>query len=124
MYKIAKKAKHLFNNVSLDDVIQITDSSRNILPDPKTILPGHAVFGAGIYLTNNEVKDIVKIIKSVENRGNLLKRNTTNITSQIGVFINFLKPLITAGLPLMRNLLTLSAKSVLKVAISATYTAT
>ena len=123
MYKIAKKAKHLFNNVSLDDVIQITDFSRNILPYPKTILPGHAVFGAGIYLTNNEI-DIVKIIKSVENRGNLLKRNTTNITSQIGVFINFLKPLITAGLPLMRNLLTLSAKSVLRVAISATYTAT
>ena len=32
-------------------------------------------FGAGITVTDNEIKDIVKVIKSLENRGVLLKGN-------------------------------------------------
>ena len=36
---------------------------------------------------------------SVENRGILLKRATTKITSQEGGFLSFLKPLMTAGVP-------------------------
>ena len=38
--------------------------------------------GAGITLTNNEIKDIIKLIKSLENRGILLKETTRKITSQ------------------------------------------
>ena len=38
--------------------------------------------GPGTTLTNNEIKDIIKLIKSLENRGILLKETTRKITSQ------------------------------------------
>ena len=65
--------------------------------------------GLGITLTNNKIKDI-KIIKSLENRGILLKETARKMTSQEGGFLSFLKPLISAGLPLMKSILTPLAK--------------
>ena len=76
------------------------------LIDPK-------IYGTGITLTNNEIKDVMKVIKSLENRGILLKGTTTKITSQEGGFNNFISPLMTAGLPLMKSVLTPLAKGVL-----------
>ena len=58
-----------------------------------------SIKGSGITLTNNEIKDIMKVIKYLENRGILLKGTTRTITSQEGGFLNFLRPLMTAGLP-------------------------
>ena len=55
----------------------------------------------------------MKVNKSLENRGILLKRTTRNITSKEGAVLNFLWPLMTASLSLMKNILTPSAKSVL-----------
>ena len=55
----------------------------------------------------------MKVIKSLENRGILLKGTTRKITNQEGEFLNFLKPLMTAVLPLMENVLAPLAKSVL-----------
>ena len=46
--------------------------------------------GSGITLTNNEIKDFMKIIKSLENRETLLKGTTTKITSPEGGFLNSL----------------------------------
>ena len=46
--------------------------------------------GSGITLTNNEIKDIMKVIKSLENSGVLLKGTTRKFTSQEGGFLNFL----------------------------------
>ena len=69
--------------------------------------------GSGITPTNNEIKDIMKVIKSLENRGTLLKETTTKITNQEGGFLNFLRPLIKVGLPLMKSVLTHPAKNVL-----------
>ena len=68
----------------------------------------------------------MKVIKSLENRGILLKGTTRKITSQEGGFLNFLRPLITASLPVMRSVLTPLAKSILiplglRAATSATY---
>ena len=37
----------------------------------------------------------MKVIKSLENRGILLKGSTRKITIQEGGFLNFLRPLIT-----------------------------
>ena len=55
-------------------------------------------------------EDIIKVITSLENRGILLKgKNTTKITSQEGKFLNFLRPLMTAGLPLIKSVLKLIA---------------
>ena len=54
-------------------------------------------------LTNDEIKDIKKVIKSLENRGILLKGTSKTIASQEGGFLKFLRPLMTAGLPLMKN---------------------
>ena len=48
----------------------------------------------------------MKIIKSLENRGTLSKGTTRKTTSQEAGFPNFLRPLMTAGLPLMKDLLT------------------
>ena len=69
--------------------------------------------GSGITLKKNEIKDIMKVIKSLENRGILLKGNTRIITIQEGRFLNILRPLMTAGLPLMKNVLIPLAKSIL-----------
>ena len=55
----------------------------------------------------------MKVIKSFENRGILLKGTTRKITIQEGRFLNFLRPLMTAGLSLMKTVLTTLAKSVL-----------
>ena len=113
VHKIVNKAKDLSNKVSLDNLIKIADSSRKVLSDPKKDLLGHAIFGVEITLTNNEIKDTMKIIKYPENRGILLKVTTTKIAGQKGGFLNFLKVLMTAGLPLMKIVLTPLAKSVL-----------
>ena len=45
--------------------------------------------GSGITLTINEIKDIMKVISSLENRGILLKRTTRKITSREGGFLKF-----------------------------------
>ena len=45
------------------------------------------------------MKANIKVIKSLEKRGILLKGTTTKITSQEEGFLNFLRPLMTAGLP-------------------------
>ena len=71
-----------------------------------------SITGLETTLTNNEIKDIMKVIKSLENRGVSLKGTTIKITSQEGGFLNFLRPLMTAGLPLMKSVLTPIAKSV------------
>ena len=68
------------------------------------------VFGTGITLTNNEIKDVIKLTS--EDR-NFIKRNYTKIASQEGRFWNFLGPLMTAGLPLMKSVFTPLAKSAL-----------
>ena len=49
----------------------------------------------------------MKVITSLE------KGATRKTTSHGGGFLNFLKPLVAAGLPLMKNLLTPLAKNVL-----------
>ena len=49
----------------------------------------------------------MKVIKSLENRGILLKETTRKITSQKGGILTFLRPLMTAGLPLIKSFLSL-----------------
>ena len=68
--------------------------------------------GSGITLKKVKIKDTVKVISSLENRRLLLKGTTRKITSQEGGFLNFLKPLVLVGSPLMKNVLTPLAKSV------------
>ena len=58
--------------------------------------------GSGITLSYNEIKNIMKVIKSLEIREILLKGTTTKTTSQKGGFLKSL----TAGLPLIKNVLT------------------
>ena len=50
---------------------------------------------------------------SLEIRGILLKGSTRKIICQEGGFLDFLRPLMTIGLPIMRNVLKPLAKSVL-----------
>ena len=66
--------------------------------------------GSGITVKKIEIKDITKVIKSLANKGILLKETTRKNTSQEGRF-----PLMTSGLSLMKNLLTILTKSVLSL---------
>ena len=70
-------------------------------------------FGWGITLTNNEIKDIMKVINSLENRGSLIKGTTRKFTGQEGGFFNFLRLLMAGDLPLMKSALIPLVKSVL-----------
>ena len=80
----------------------------------KKIKKGVSSFhGSGTTPTNNEIRDLMKVIKSLENRGILLKVTNRKVTSQEGGFLIFLRPLMTAGLPLMKNVLTPLPKNVL-----------
>ena len=78
----------------------LLDAGRNFLK--KEILSE----GSEISLTNNEIKDIIKAIRSLENRRVLLKGTTRKITTQEGGFLNFLKRFMSVGLSLMKNVLT------------------
>ena len=71
------------------------------------------VTALGINLTNNEVKYIIKVIRSLEKSRSILKGSTWKITGQKGGFLNLFRPLMTASLPLMKNVLTPLAKSIL-----------
>ena len=72
-----------------------------------------SITGSGITLRNNQIKDIVKVIKSLEKQRNFIKGTTRKCTSQEGEYLNFLQSLMTAGLPLMKNVLTPLDKSIL-----------
>ena len=109
-FKLDKMAKKIINEVdklskkvTLNDIIKIATDSKNFMKNLKNA--SDKVLGTGITLTNNETKDIIKVIKSLENSGILLKGTTRKMTSQEGGFSNFLRPLMAAALPLMKSLL-------------------
>ena len=54
-------------------------------------------------LTNNEIKDIIKVITTLENRDILLKGIAGKYISQEGGLLNFLGPLMRTCLPLWKN---------------------
>ena len=68
---------------------------------------------SGIIITSNSIKDIMKVTISLENGWILSKGTTRKSTSQEGGFLNFLKPLMTVALLLMKSALTPLAQSVL-----------
>ena len=55
----------------------------------------------------------MKVIKLLEDTWMLSKRTIRKITSQKWGFLNFLRPFMTAGLPLMKSVITPFAKSIL-----------
>ena len=72
-----------------------------------------SITGSGLMLKNIEINDIVKVIRSLENREILLEGVTWHIIRQEGGCLNFFKSLMLVGLPLMEDLITPLAKSVL-----------
>ena len=74
--QIVNKADELSKKVSLYDVLEGFNFAKDDLQASKK------EFGEGITLTTKERKDVIKVIKSLENRGILLKETTRKITSQ------------------------------------------
>ena len=68
--KSAEKATEYYINKGIKELNQKFASSKS----------------SGITLTNNEIKDIMRVIKSLENRGILFKGTTRKSTSQEGGF--------------------------------------
>ena len=54
-------------------------------------------YGPEINPTNNEIKDIIKIIESLKSRRSLLKGSTKKIIGQEGGFLNFRRLLKKTG---------------------------
>ena len=88
----------------MNDIIKPVNDSKNFIKALKSATDNF--FGIKITLTDNEIKDIIKVIKSLENREILLKGTTRKCTSQ-GGFLSFVRPLMTAGLPLMKSTYTI-----------------
>ena len=73
---IDDKLKNLLKNKGeIYDTIKTVDNSIT------SIIGIKKVFGTGVTLTDNEIKNIMKVIKSLENIGILLKGTTRKITS-------------------------------------------
>ena len=70
-----------------------------------------SITGLGITKGNNERKYVIKVMKSLENKKTLLKGTTTKIPRLEEGFLNFLRPLMTAGLSLMKVVFTPLPKS-------------
>ena len=96
VYDIANKAKHLFIKVSRNKIIKTADVPRKLLLNPKKIQLYPNFLGMIITLTNTEIKGIMK-------QKNLIKRNYGKITSQEERSLNFLSPLMTPGLLLIKS---------------------
>ena len=62
---------------------------------------------------NNAIKDIIKVIKFLQNRETLLEETTRNISGQKGGYLNFLRLLTSVGFLLVKSILTPLIKSVL-----------
>ena len=86
--------------MTLNDITKTGDTSKNFIKDFEKVIK------TGITLTNNEIKDIMKVIKPLENSGILLNQTTRKTTCQEGGFLNFLRSLTTAGLSLIKSILT------------------
>lgn len=72
-----------------------------------------SIMGSGIALNQNDIKDIIKVLRSLKTRETLSKGNTKKLPLRKGDFSIFFRPLVTAGVQLMRNVFTLLAKNVL-----------
>ena len=58
--------------------------------------------GTGITQTNIEIKNIIKVSRSLEKRGISLKGTTRKLNSQEGELLNYLAPLTRVSLPLTK----------------------
>ena len=91
--KLLKKQVNYFKKLSLNDILEHINFAKNVLQASKN------AFGAGITLTDNGIKDFMKLIKSLENREILLKGTTRKTISQEGGFLNIFRPSMAVGLP-------------------------
>ena len=111
-----KKMEYSAEKVQHNEFIKVVNVLRKILIDklPKMSKNETEMFkDSGITLANNEIKDIIKTVISLQNRNFIKKGQLKKITCQKGGFLNFLRPLMTTGLPLMKSVLKPAAKNVL-----------
>ena len=72
--KIAMQIANILYNLASDKNIPVTIlDTGNDLFNNKTKNRSLSLKGLGLTLTNNQVKDIIKLIRSLKNRGILLK---------------------------------------------------
>ena len=106
----------------------LLDAGYNFIDNKTNTEPSSLLKGLQLILTNNEINDIIKVVKSIENRGIFLKETTGKTISQKAGLFRFLGSLMKVYLPLMTHVLTPLAKIVLipltlTTAASATYAA-
>ena len=62
----------------------LLDASHHFVDDRTNTKPSSLLIVQD-WPTNSEIKDIITVIKSLENRGILLKRTTKKVTNQTGI---------------------------------------
>ena len=113
-FKMANSYLEELNNIDTKYVNK--NNGNNLFTDAALNTIGKMIkenIGSGITLINYETKDIMEVVTSLENRRILLKETTRKITSQEVGFLNFIRIVMTAGLPLMKNVLPPLARIVL-----------
>ena len=90
----------------------LVDTGLNIIG--KNIEKGTlSITSSRITLANNEIKAIIKVTKSLENRRVLLKGTTRKSTGEEGRFLHFFRTLMKPGLTLIKIVLIPLAKTIL-----------
>ena len=84
------KVVNVLRKILIDKLLRMSKNETKMFKD------------SGTTLANNEIKGIIKTVISLQNEF-YQKGPTKKITCQKGGFLNFLRPLITAGLPLMQK---------------------
>ena len=96
-----KKVHNLSKKVSDDQFNKMVDAVNICRKIPMSKLLSeefNKMFrSSGITLKNNETKNFIKVIRSLENRGVLLKQTIKKVSSQKGGFLSFLRPLMSVG---------------------------
>ena len=107
IYELTSKLQELANKFSPDRLgkpVKPADTFRKMMSKCNNL-------DSVLMLTNNEIKGVIKGIRSLENIRILLKRNTKKDICQEGEFPNPLRLLISASLPLMKYVLIPLAKN-------------
>ena len=76
-----------------NELNQKEDVSKNLSDEGRIFLnkENSSVIGLGLILTNSEIKDITKVISSLENRGILLKGTIEKIVNEKEGFLVYYK---------------------------------
>ena len=113
--RVALEAPGIANSIDQSKSVPkaLSDAGYNFCNNKISIRSSSLLRSSEVTLTNHEIKYIMKVIRSLENRGILLKTTTKNINNEEKGFLSFFGNWKHLVLSLTKNVHTSLAKSVL-----------